>query len=756
MWRALPVLLAVREVSGSDWVVTQSTDCSARYTSKLDETVFTTVRDCERSCESNAGCSVALIRCGTSCWLLSDCGVQEPSSCGSDLLQRPGPPPPSPPPAPPAPPQPPPCPPSPPPPVPPSAAPRIPPSAAPRSAPTAAPEAGPETAQPSVSAAPSLSAAPSWPDPEVATLVLGGRQGSAAVGAGVAGASGGSAASQLAALVLLSEARCDDSSEPEDSVLNPLELELLSSVHLGAVVGNILVVVCTTALHFLALLVCSTFSPPMLRAVRIAPQDAVVRSMKEVATTVRFPGAQLLVATMLYSGTVYSAWKAVFADGAAAAVCGAAFGLGLVGVGVPLAAYTVFTKMLRGEANYEREKNSGNCRRFWMGSGDWVAARDGWYWRWGTAMRATSSTRNGLWYQVFSMVGLTAVALLVALPKRSTAWCGVTQAAIASIFYGQAAAASILLPYCRRRDRVHDSLYGALLGTASLSRMVGHFQGKAGDAGDTSAPFAMAGRVLAAAAALLIARAFGDAATELYSIGTRRRAALQRQHHAREGFWGDGLPRLGEELVRGMTDDTLGVTCQEREVPLERTGTLDTPDLVPRPRKKRGVQKVSSTMSGRPPPRIPGRGRRPRVFTAAPPKLPRLLSVAETDSPGTPPDTASAGGSGDAFVSFGGREFIRPGGIAAPLGRGLAPLGRARRITDGRSSGPRTPMRRLAPRELTSNASSPQPSDEEDDRSLASPISPTAFGLHHASSGKSSMRAGSQRTMASLVTRRVD
>eukprot|EP01062_Namystynia_karyoxenos_P010622 TRINITY_DN13766_c0_g1_i1.p1 TRINITY_DN13766_c0_g1~~TRINITY_DN13766_c0_g1_i1.p1 ORF type:complete len:765 (+),score=114.92 TRINITY_DN13766_c0_g1_i1:86-2380(+) len=505
---------------------------------------------------------------------------------------------------------------------------------------------------------------PPPPKPQLAVQAIGGKTGAAVVGAGVAGASGGGAASQLAQMVLLSEVRCEGDGDEgmEDPVVSPLGLVVLGSARLGAVVGNLLVCAVCLALHFTAVCVCSVFSPTTLQKMRVAPHRAVLTSWKHIATALRFPGAQLMVVFTLYSGTVFAAWASVFTNDAAPALISAALGLVCVGCGVPFCNYNITGHMLAGVAHYEREEGpKSQCRCFWMGSGDWVSATDGWFWRWGTGLREMSARSAGQIQQVATPVGLFLVSLLVAIPKGSLTACAISQGAICAVFSCQVIIMALLLPYCRRRDRVFHGLHGALQGAAACARMIGHIGGKTGneDPENEAAAFKAAQSILMGVTAVIVLKALADMATELFSILTRRRARLQQQHHEREGFWGDGMPREGE-----ITEKLLVTKSSMVNLALQDRSTVDGSGSDTGTDYAQHLTSRSGHNTGR-------RGSRRRRWRAR--KRPASLcsNNAQLDTPlGTPclrpqqpPDAPSDAGVADddssQFVTFGGREFIR-------------------------------------------------------------------------------------------------
>eukprot|EP01062_Namystynia_karyoxenos_P059136 TRINITY_DN5056_c0_g1_i1.p1 TRINITY_DN5056_c0_g1~~TRINITY_DN5056_c0_g1_i1.p1 ORF type:complete len:862 (+),score=93.86 TRINITY_DN5056_c0_g1_i1:1667-4252(+) len=390
----------------------------------------------------------------------------------------------------------------------PSSAP-LPPPAAPRAA--ALPSMGPQrplaaTASPTVSP----SEAPSHTPPTAIGKVV--RQlatGSSAfaVSVGFAEGSGGSAAH--AARLSMIDSQCSLDWEGLPQTLHPTQLTLFGSEYAGAIVFNVVVILCVGFAAGLAFLAMGLVRPGPVKGFALFWSAAASRAY--YASEALFLGIAISAMRLIaYDGKLHPGFRVL------------GFVSILAACAVPLAVARGLRRAVPRALCYQLvQPPSGRPVRFLLGPGEWVATAPRHY-----ALVETCSTALRTWHQAnpwWVAVDATLmflVAVASSIPTQYPGWCVVVRFVL-----GAVAAAGVFLefrhwPHCRERDNWCDIALLSLQAAAQLADGVAVLAGSSNAHG--------VGAVMMTAGLAVLAFKCGcDLLCYLYVFVTNRRELLQ-------------------------------------------------------------------------------------------------------------------------------------------------------------------------------------------------------------------------------------
>ena len=290
--------------------------------------------------------------------------------------------------------------------------------------------------------------------------------------------------------------------------VNVLGLEIDNSQHLGALVGNLcLILAASGLLHVLS------------RAAD-ASGSTFLSGFAHYAGFGGLPSVWLYVFILLYQGTVFVTQYLIIYPSNLGQFLSGLFGL-IFCVAVP---FWVVYRVWRGvpKSAVYAGTEVGTIGRILLGPGEWVAVSRGDLWLRNHMSPVRPYRQASAWFCAFFFLMMFAAGALTVPDTTDFVQCGHLRMGLAVLFLSMAIFVGSLRPYCRPRD---NALY-TLVYLATTAAMV--FQGLAYYSEDLNdSRFETAVTVLTVAMVAILIKAAVDAVSDIYVIVSSRRRITQ-------------------------------------------------------------------------------------------------------------------------------------------------------------------------------------------------------------------------------------
>ena len=321
------------------------------------------------------------------------------------------------------------------------------------------------------------------------------------------------AASQASMVALLVGNSCDGSDRELPIILSPLQLTISDSDYVGAVIGNMTILIVVTIVILLASYIAPWGADRFFRY-RYPDRFGFVRA----------PSIPLIALLALYQGSVFTSIHVVlYPEELWFPVCGII--MLILCIGIPIYVSIHLWRSVPDCAMYLVDPLHRNrpYLTFFIGKGEWVSCSEEvcWVQRWCSVLRPFKQSSSG--FIILDFVGMLLLAVVMA-PRTSSASACATARLFAGITNALMLCLSVFFwPHCRNRDNYADCLRLFLQSVASVFLSVGFYSEDPNHAG-----FPAGDILFFIVIFIVVIKLLMDMLTELYILWSGRRARIQK------------------------------------------------------------------------------------------------------------------------------------------------------------------------------------------------------------------------------------
>ena len=414
-------------------------------------------------------------------------------------------------------------------------------------------------------------------------------------------------------LGLMSE-RCEVGSQSTQlsRLMNPTGLVIYDSEAMGAVVGNLSIVLVTTLICLAAVHLAKTLGP------RIFPTffDGL-----DVQGFLRVPSVPIFVFFVVYQGITLGAMRILIIARSPVHVLVGVIVIPCMGLVVPYMLFSLMHRSVPKRATYHLVQKRAYPIEFLLGPGEWVNTGRQYMWSQRYICMLLPYREGCAWYSCLQLCASLALSAIQSTRPESQLGCAYMKSAQGAVILVVMLLEMFLRPSARMRDTVLLSISTAIQVVAMVFHALAH-----SESNTLGWHYTFGTTLLVGAGAILLIKMALDFLTELYVFITRRRVRAQKDFYKRQSQR-DQLPSFydyeADEELGAALNTILSVPTSTTPVETPRERPLSTEIFTPK--------SSSTSLSGRGGIAwVPGRSSRVRSMSSGNNPLLSLACVASS------------------------------------------------------------------------------------------------------------------------------